>query len=369
MGDVYEYLKWRGDISFGDVGIQEADYLVFCHLAYLPFEQILGKSYKQALVLGDVVENINIRLKKGKIETMNKSIDRLCECIPDSPRFAEIQMALFSCKIDEEKEEQFCAMSFLLPDNSVVVSFRGTDRTLVGWKEDFNMTFLSELPSQADAVKYLEKTARLYPERDIYVCGHSKGGNLAIYSAAFCRKKTQERIIAVRNLDGPGFDAEILEKDGVKSIIGRARTYVPQDSVIGMLLEHTEPYYVVHSTNFLLLQHCLDSWGICRGEFETDTERTNSSRVVDAAMKKWVNSISVEERNKLVEGVYSVLTSSDATVVADLISGRGALAMIKGYSKLDDETKELIRTARKLFGQSLKKSLPASKHSDKENKN
>ena len=285
---------------------------------------------------------------------MNKGDDRLSEMIKDSPRFAGLEICGFTNRIDTEQQKQFCAMTFVLPTGDIVVTFRGTDKTIVGWKEDFNMGFMIELPSQKDAVGYLNEVAKKFNNAGIYVCGHSKGGNLAMYSSFFCRSGVQKRIIGVRNLDGPGFIEEVLEKDGPQGILDRTKTYVPQSSVVGMLLSHEEPYHVVHSTNTALMQHQLNSWKIRRGEPVEDEKTTNSSRVIDRTLKQWVSEMPIEQRGKLIESCYEVVEKAGVTTLEELVSGKSTVAMIKAIGKMDDEKKVLIRTAYRMLKKSLK---------------
>ena len=371
MSDYYDYLSWRGDISFSDVGMCEADYIVFCAVSYLPFDGLVSEDLQTPVRLGDAIKKMRDlvaqtqkpkKTKKAAAketsdrEYMFKGDDRLTELIIESPRFAEIEMSGFVNRIDTEQQKQFCAMTFRLPDGDIVVTFRGTDSTIVGWKEDFNMGFMYELPSQKDAVEYLKDAAKAFPREKIYVCGHSKGGNLAMYSSFFCPARVQKRIVSVRNLDGPGFIEEVLGKEGPKGILERTKSYIPQSSVVGMLLSHEEPYLVVHSTNYALMQHQLNSWEIRRGEPVEEEGTTNSSRRIDRTLKQWVSEMSIEQRGKLIDGVYEIVSESDAKTLAELATGKSTLAMIKAMSKLDDEQKVLFRTAYKIFKESLKQS-------------
>lgn len=376
MSDIYDYLEWRGDIGFSDLGMCEADYIVFCALSYLPFDGLVPEDPKSPVLLGDAIARMRElvilpskqkKTKKAAVketqdrEYMFKGDDRLTELIADSARFAQLRMCGFVNRIDTGEQKQFCAMTFLLPTGAVVVTFRGTDNTIVGWKEDFNMGFMCELPSQKDAVAYLTDIAGIYSKADLYVCGHSKGGNLAMYASFFCREKVQRRICAVRNLDGPGFIEEVLEKDGPKGILSRTKTYVPQSSVVGMLLSHEEPYYVVHSRNYALMQHHLNSWEIRRGEPVGDGGTTESSQLIDRTLKQWISEMTIEQRGELIDGFYEVISKADATTLSELTRGKSTVAMIKAMSRLDGEKKVLFRTAYKIFKQSLKQSLPTGK--------
>ena len=164
----------------------------------------------------------------------------------------------------------------LLPDGSAYVAFRGTDDTIVGWKEDFNMAFTPEIPAQRYAADYLQQAAAALAFRPLLVGGHSKGGNLAVYAAVFCGEAIQKQIRAVYNNDGPGFYASLLELPEHRRIAGKITTLLPESSVVGMLLEHEEAYQVVRSTQIRLMQHDGFSWqvlgrrfrapdGACRG--------------------------------------------------------------------------------------------------------
>ena len=182
-----------------------------------------------------------------------------------------------------------------------------------------------------------------------------------MYSAFFCNKEVQDRILQVRNLDGPGFMEGVLEKKGPRTVIDRTKTYVPQSSVVGMLLAHEEPYHVVHSVNFSLMQHYLNSWDIVRGNPVEVSGTTDSSQIIDRTLKNWVAEMSVEQRGKLIDAVYEIVTQSDAKTLEELSAGKCKIAMIKALGKLDPEQKEMIKTAYRIFKNSLKKSIPTGK--------
>ncbi len=350
MSDLCDYLEWRGDISFAELGMCEADYVVFCSISYLPFDEFFTEKPDRKARLKSIITKMDT---PGRVY-MHKGDDRFVEALKDSPRFNDLKLCDFVNKIDKEKEEQFCAMTFLLPSGDMVVVFRGTDGTLVGWKEDFNMGFMTELPAQKDAAEYLEKAAYRHRKGNIYVCGHSKGGNLAMYASFFGSAAVQNRIAAVRNMDGPGFLDKVLEKNGPKRVLDRTVTYMPQSSVIGMLLTHREQTHVIHSTNFAIAQHTMLSWELRRGGLVLDKGITDSSQVIDSAIKGWIREMPAEERGKLIEGFYTIAAETDADTLQDLATGKNTLAMIKAMGKLDGETKELFRTAYKIMRESVK---------------
>ena len=163
-------------------------------------------------------------------------------------RFRSVRLFHYAERFSEERQQQFSATTFLLDadDKTVYVAFRGTDNTLVGWREDFNMSFQSEVPSQTDAAAYLREILTM-GFSNVLVGGHSKGGNLAVFSAVHAPRHMVQRIQAVYNNDGPGFANHLLETASFWYLKDRIHTFVPQDSVIGMLLEHDEDYQVVYS--------------------------------------------------------------------------------------------------------------------------
>ena len=258
---------------------------------------------------------------------------------------------------DPAAEKQFSALTILLEGELPYVAFRGTDGTLVGWKEDFNMSFLTVVPAQKEAVQYLCAASDFLRGR-LRVGGHSKGGNLAVYASAFCGEEIQSRIESVYNHDGPGFLSEVVTREGFQRILGRVHTFVPQSSVVGMLLQHEEGCAIVHSTNTWLLQHDLYSWETaCNGLVFTEA-RTRSSRFIDSTLKAWLTQMNPEDRGKLVDGVYTALSASGAVTVADLNRPKTAVSVLREMKKLDEPTKAIIQQAVELLSASARENLP-----------
>ena len=278
--------------------------------------------------------------------------------VASNPRFSDIEMGAFLEQFDGEEQTQFAAVTYLLPSGALVVAYRGTDDSLVGWKEDFNMAFQYPVPAQATAADYLARVAALWKDAPIVLTGHSKGGNLAVYASAFCGEEIQSRIESVYNHDGPGFLSEVVTREGFQRILGRVHTFVPQSSVVGMLLQHEEGCAIVHSTNTWLLQHDLYSWETaCNGLVFTEA-RTRSSRFIDSTLKAWLTQMNPEERGKLVDGVYTALSASGAVTVADLNRPKTAVSVLREMKKLDEPTKAIIQQAVELLSASARENLP-----------
>ncbi len=359
MADIFDYLEWRGDLDIRQVPLCNADYAAICCLSYIPFDGIVPTEFDKSVLLKDAVEEV-IRMTgtegDGRHYQMREDegfLYALLRC----ERFTGLRLTGFVNLCDHDKEEQFSAMTVMLPDDSIVIAYRGTDRTIIGWKEDFNMCFADVIPSQTDAVGYLEDAASFF-KKDIYVCGHSKGGNLAIYASSFCCETTQRRIAAVRNFDGPGLNEAKINTEGFSRIVDRTRTYVPESSIVGIMLEHIEDFKVVQCDAKGFLQHHVYSWELARGDFLIKPGLRNTSHFFDAAMRNWLAQITPESRERLVDGVFSVISMADAHTIDELLNGKTTILMLRGMRQLDEETKDIINQAYKLFKKSLMKALP-----------
>lgn len=372
--NIISYLEWRGDIGIARLPLCEADYAVIGCCSYFPYDGIVPETFEaQPVSLWNAV----CRIKElAGIEGDGRSFhyredDEMTQKLLNSPRFTGLQLIGYRNIIDEEKQEQFSAITMLLPNKQTVIAFRGTDRTLTGWKEDFNMLYLEDVPSQKEALSYLEESAAFSSEHyggDIYICGHSKGGNLAMYSAAYCSDEVKRRIKAVVSLDGPGFSKERTESPEFQSIKDRVYSFIPQQSVVGMLLEHPEKHSVIHSSGAAFWQHSIYTWEIRRGDFIRETDIKNLSRNVDATLRNWFISIDIVKREKLVEGFWKVVQASGADNTDDLFTFRSTFNMMKSMGKIDDETREIMSEGIKLFMKAIRKMTKDNREVRKENR-
>ena len=242
--NIEDYLLWRGDLTFRERPFNPVDNLIFSVFAYLPLDDLVpSEAGHRGPTIKDVAEEFakldGVEIKRrGYSERILQHIG-FFKTAAETKRFAWVRLSGFKNKFDKDVETQFAAVSFSLEDGSHYVAFRGTDATVIGWKEDLNMCFMTPVPAQKLAVEYLETAAKALHGK-LRVGGHYKGGNLAVYAAAFSSWWTQRRITAVYNNDGPGFDQATIAKEGFRALQGRLFAYVPQSSIIGMLLEHSE---------------------------------------------------------------------------------------------------------------------------------
>lgn len=359
MANIIDYVQWRGDIPLAQVPFGAVDALVLSYLSYMPFEGLVSEPFgTEGALLSDVAAHMLEQGLTGACAIDNgKSDCRLLEAMRDSERFGTMRLTGYVSRFDRETQEQFSAITFLPPQEMAFVAFRGTDSSVVGWKEDFNMSFSTEVPAQGAALDYVMRASAALPGPAI-LCGHSKGGNLAAYAGVFAPENVQERIRCVYNFDGPGFNEALLETPQFRKMDMRIHTFVPQSSMIGVLMWHAEPFIVVKSDSVGVFQHNPYSWQVMGGRFITLPERTRESRLAEETIKSWLENLPPEERKRFIDGVYSVLSVSDGRNVADLFEAKNIRAILRAVSSMDEETKNAIADAFKRLGSSLRETLP-----------
>lgn len=341
MANVFDYLKWRGDLTFTQDPPNAVDALVFSGLAYIRYGADVEAHPEIPVVLKNAAEAFFALEEYETRSRIQKDLDLLHAAI-HTRRFGQTQICMYRDLLLPEQETQFAAMTFLLDDGSMFLAFRGTDNSLVGWKEDFNMTFQQTIPAQRLALRYTREVA-LEHLRPMHLGGHSKGGNLAVFAAARSSPMIQQRILRVYNHDGPGFTRYLMGDPGYIAMVPRIQTLIPQSSVIGMLLEHEEPYTVIRSKSVGLLQHDLYTWDVLGNSFIPMEEITESSQFVDATIKTWFAEMTNQERGQLVDVMYALLGSGGADNIHELFHPRNIKTYIKTISS-DDHLRRVLST-------------------------
>ncbi|MBE7016002.1 MAG: DUF2974 domain-containing protein, partial [Ruminococcaceae bacterium] len=281
------------------------------------------------------------------------------EEIKSCNRFGSVLLYDYVNKVDSETQTQFSAITAKITKGLYCVCFRGTDQNLVGWKEDFNMAFISPVPGQTMAKAYLEKAARKIRGK-IIVCGHSKGGNFAIYSSAMSNDKTKAKISCIYNYDGPGFESKFLQSAEYESIKGKVTTFIPQSSVVGMLLEHEDDYTIIHSSNNVgIMQHDFYSWDVICRNFVYTGAMTNDSRAVDKTLKSWLNDMTYEQRELFIDTIYNIVLKTNAKTVKELTDNwfSSAGVILRSVKDLDEPTKKAVNKALLEFAKCAKNSI------------
>ena len=200
MANILDYLDWRGDLQISERGFNEVDNLLLAELCYLDFGGIVPPGFDAPVPLQEAMRRYDVLREHESMGVLvPDQIPELGRRMAASARFSGLLLCGYENKIDDETQTQFSALTLLLPDGTAYVAFRGTDDTIVGWKEDFNLAFLPVVPAQRMAVQYLQAAAAAFSERPLRVGGHSKGGNLAVYSAVFCSEAVQNQLMQVYN--------------------------------------------------------------------------------------------------------------------------------------------------------------------------
>lgn len=344
MFSIIDYVKKYGDCTLEEKAFNEVDSLILSQLSYLKYDGIVPgiNESKNSVVMKDVYEHEDYD-KLFSDKRYEKHNRELFFAAMNSKRFGSMRMNNYISILDEEWELQFSAMTFIF-DAIMFVAFRGTDENLIGWKEDFNMAFLTPIPAQEKAVQYLNIVAIDYMGT-IMVGGHSKGGNLAVYASMKCMGDIKEKIVQIYSMDGPGFRPEILEADEFEKIVDRIKKLVPHSSIVGMVLSTQEPYEVVECKNFSILQHDPYNWLVNGDQFIKVTAVYRHKVIQDDSVNRWVYQLSEEELSVFGDNIYSIITASGAKTLLDFGKdpAKKSKAMMEAVDKLDDDSREMIK--------------------------
>lgn len=360
MGNLFDYLDWRGDLSFSEVGFGEIDSLILSTIAYVDFDGIVPREHGEKSIALLAAARQYLRVHSGEQAYLGAILPpetlTLMVKAAKTRRFANLRLTGYENKVCADTELQFSAITYMLGGGNVFVAFRGTDDTLVGWKENFNMSFMITVPAQLEAVNYLRAAANAHGG-DLYVGGHSKGGNLAVYSTVRSSPDVKERIKVTYNNDGPGFSDGFISAPEYQSVQSKIRTIIPQSSVVGMLLEHEERYEVVKSGQVGLLQHDPFSWEVLGGSFIYLNDITEESRRIDQTVRGWLSEMDMSQRESFVDAVYEALSSLGANTLTDISTDK--LKLLRAWGKLDDNSKNIVSKTFKLL---MKSSLKPKKN-------
>lgn len=339
------YIKEYGDYTFKEKPMSDVDSLVLCQFAYLKFDDMVPfvTEKKKSVILHQLSKHEYFE-RLFTDERFEKDNRALYDAMLHSKRYRNMKMNCYINIIEQEWETQFSAITFILDDATMYIAYRGTDESIVGWKEDFNMVFQSPVPGQAYAVKYLNMVTGRLSNR-FYVGGHSKGGNLAVYAAMNCIPQVRDRIIKIYSMDGPGLRQEVIEKAKYEGIADRIIKILPQSSLVGMLFETSPHYKVVESRTFGLLQHNPYTWLTQDGDFVYAKGIYGSRRFADDTLNEWISSLNQEERKMFVDTLYQVVSASKAENLIELSADwiKSMNSIIAALKEVDNETKQAIK--------------------------
>ena len=342
MPNIQDHALAVGEMSLGERPFDALDALILSQLVYLPMEGLLKKRTDRCSV-AEAWEYLRKNVDIDTLDIFQKKRYRLYETCAGLARYQSWEMEGYLNEVDEEREMQFCACTYDLMNGVRCIAFRGTDLHIVGWKEDLNMAYMT-VPSQHEAVEYVHRAAKENGDV-LYLCGHSKGGNLGVYAGACTHPSARERIRRVYAFDGPGVDEETIHSHGYALISDRIESYLPQSSVVGMLLNYHPVYTVVRANTLGVLQHDVMTWQIRQGDFIRLEEVDMTGKVTDEAIHAWLASMDMEERRLLVDTLYQVVDASQAQLVTELVEDwrDSAARMLEAIRDLDQGVKKSVR--------------------------
>ncbi len=341
MGNMLTYIERYGDQGFDRLPFCEVDSLILAQAAYFVLDGYVSARHRFNVTLREIANLPDKRITQDT--TLPKENKLLLEAIGKSRRFGDVLLACYRSVTDTETELQFSAVTMRLAPRLHYIAFRGTDISIVGWKEDFNLSFSKNIPAQIAAAQYLKKTAR-YLRGHLILGGHSKGGNLAVYAAMHAPHGIKKRITAIYNHDGPGFVPEVFASEAYKSVQDRIFKTVPHCALVGLLFSNHSAYTVVASKTFPLLQHNPFTWEIEGRDFVRLKKVDMFSRLANETMDAWMLELSNEERKAFIDALFDLLNATNAETYPELVASLKAnISPLRDKIKaLDPKTRTMI---------------------------
>ena len=345
MANIFDYLKDVAHDSFYDLPLNELDVLALTETTYLSFDNLVSTTPQRLLDLApQVPREPNMLTSKNRLQLLDE--------LARHKRFKNCKLSHFINDINPELQKQFAAMTYHLNLDTYLIVFRGTDDSIIGWKEDFHMTYMKEIPAQKHALEYLEEFFTQHPKQKVILAGHSKGGNLAVYAASQIRPELQDNISAVYTYDAPGLQAHLTETTGYQDVIPKIHRFVPQGSVIGMMLEVPDTPIVVKSTALGgIAQHSTFSWQTEDNHFVQLEEISSESLQIKDTLKEWVDSVPDEKLELYFDLFFGTILESGISSINEL-SSKNAIdhvrQLVSQAQTLEPELVEILKNLTQL---------------------
>lgn len=389
MADMIDYAILNAHKDFDTLPYSKIDSLIFAQLTYLNFDNIVPDSKNQGkgLLFSDIAESINYEAIFPLERTAERN-KKLLNAVAYSKRYGKIRVNYYEDIFDIEKDTQFCAITFILPNGDACIAFRGTDSTITGWKENFNMLFTSPVAAQSHSVIYVDTVAKKI-KGNIILTGHSKGGNLAIFSGTMCSSFAKSKIAKIQPFDSPGFTKEFIESKEHAETEKIIEKIMPEESLIGVILNNRENYRIIKSNGSGIMQHDPFLWQIDieNNDFIDGEKLYMSSKFFDATFNDWINSSTVEQREQFIEALFRMINSANTENATSFVDWSENLrnnssVIYENLKGLDPETRNLVlkglgnlfstinknvkSTPKKLWNDTLKK-IKEKANTDKSN--
>ena len=349
MATVADYLDWRGDIPFSADPFNEVDNVLLSLFAYVDLEGVVEDG--ESVSIKEACRRyftLHTREETASRDSYVRLVPFLMEKAAGTRRYAETVLHHYVNIIDADVDEQMSAMTFDLEDGTGYVSYRGTDGSFVGWREDFNLAWMRQTSGQKHAADYLNRIGEL-SDRPLRVGGHSKGGNFAVYASAFCDASVRERILEADTNDGPGFIQEVAESKEMEEICPKIRSLVPDESLFGLMMYGIYGHEVIKSSARRVFQHDAQTWLVVGNRFErAEKGLTEASILLDKTLTGWVANVEPKQRKKFVDFIFDVLDTSGADTLAELHQNR-----IRNFAELIRAAHGMDKERRNQFSEVL----------------
>ena len=354
MQNIVDYFLKNQNVSFSALPFNELDAAIFSRLSYINFDNFVSP-YKYSKKKLTAIAYILLKNEEKKTFKFDEDKE-IIKLIAKSKRYSDIYIKGYIKDTDQNITKQFSATTFIYLGKDIsrfiLVSFRGTDGSYIGWKEDFEMSYKESIPAQIDAVNYLRKAFRFSRIKNLYVVGHSKGGNLAIYASSYLRKNIQNNIKGIYCFDSPGFNETFLNSDNYKAIKDKILHFAPTASIIGRLLNSDYSSIICESSKVLLHQHNIYNWKIEDSHFLRKTNFDFISDKFNFYLKDALTKLSYEQKEKFVNEVFDVI--KDLSVDGEIAFGDSLINFTKRFFKtLKNKSKLTQSIITSIFKQSF----------------
>lgn len=345
MATFFSFIKKNKHIPLTNESFTEVDALIFAQLSYQQFEHFvptLEDNNKHGVLFTSLMNRIEHTKTLTGTFWRSGSNQKFLKLLNKTDRYKNLKLNYCKSIFSHEDQVQFVAFTFFINDVKFVC-FRGTDLSVIGWKEDFNMILYKKVPAQRYALEYLNEVSKKFRGR-FFVGGHSKGGNLAVYSSVFTEKRVQNRIEQIYAFDSPGFNEDIYNMKEYKRVKPLISKYIPRDSIIGLLLNHDNDYQVVKSRGLLFIQHDALNWNVVGDQLKKGKMKSSVSLAIGSSLLEWLNTLDVPSRDFIINQTFMSLKDADILTLNDVLkrSVKKTKFLYDAYQGLEEKQKDMI---------------------------
>ncbi len=363
MQGMIEYIEKYGKYSFKEFPLNEIDALIFSQLVYIDYEGIVDKN---TVFLSDSAMKYFAKHSDEEIEKMigisSKAVSLLMLCAK-SHRFGYVGLSHYVNKINDAIDKQFAGINFVLDQDNLVIAFRGTDVTVTGIKESAMLSYMFPVPAQIEALHYFQETAMM-SRGSLYSCGHSKGGNLAVFAGVSCSNSLKKRIFGIYEFDAPGFPEWFFDRYDYKQIENKIFYFAPEGSIVGRMLHHRKKPMIAESINTGLKQHRVSSWIVDEASFKTVDEFNHLSDFASEYINSLIDYVGEDDLELFFDTIEYVLEKMEIDDFYDMkgFDIKRALKLVDSVGQLDEAKKEDFKSIIKKASSDFAKEFITSKY-------